>query len=98
MNQSNKGNNNISILLSFATKQNQIVSHVLAITAHLFVLSMFTNFGTKFKKKKSQHIICTDQRVGVQKLSEDISHEHSHVSRSRFQQLNVLELAVHLVK
>lgn len=50
------------------------------------------------KRKKSQNIIWTDQGVGIQKLCEDISHEHSHVSRSRFQQLNVLELAAHLDK
>ncbi len=38
----------------------------------------------------------TDQRVGIQKLREDVSHEHGHVRRARLQQLDVLERAVHL--
>lgn len=37
-----------------------------------------------------------DQRVGVQQLSEDVSHEHRHVRWSGLQQLDVLERAVHL--
>lgn len=81
------------------TKPNDdmIIFYILAIAVQWCAVTHFSN-ADKFWEWKSQHIICTDQRVGVQKLSEDISHEHSHVSRSRFQQLNVLELAAQLDK